>query len=92
MRSSDLALQRDASSRLLPWLIAFMVWLAAIALAGAMVLSTAGAKWRSGLAGTLTVQIVPVGGEGPEALDERTRAALSLLRATAGVERAEALQ
>ena len=91
MRSSDLALQRDASSRLLPWLIAFMVWLAAIALAGAMVLSTAGAKWRSGLAGTLTVQIVPVGGEGPEALDERTRAALSLLRATAGVERAEAL-
>lgn len=91
IRSSDLALQRDASSRLLPWLIAFMVWLAAIALAAAMVLSSAGVKWRSGLAGTLTVQIVPVGGEGPEALDERMRTALALLRGTNGVARAEAL-
>jgi cell division transport system permease protein len=91
IRSADLALQRDASSRLLPWLIAFMVWLAGIALAAAMMLSTAGAKWESGLAGTLTVQIVPVSGEGGEALDERTHAALALLRATPGIARADAL-
>lgn len=88
---SDLALSRDASSRFLPWLVAFMVWLAALALAGAMMLSSAGAKWRAGLAGTLTVQILPVGGEGPEAIAERAAAALALLRATPGVASAEAL-
>jgi cell division transport system permease protein len=68
-----------------------MVWLAGIALAAAMMLSTAGAKWEAGLAGTLTVQIVPVSGEGGEALDERTRAALVLLRATPGIATADAL-
>lgn len=89
--ASDLALARDASSRFLPWLIAFMVWLAAIALAAAMVLSGAGAKWRAGLSGTMTVQIVPVGAEGPEALAERVQTALALLRATPGIASAEAL-
>jgi cell division transport system permease protein len=89
--ANDLPLARDASSRFLPWLIAFMVWLAAIALAAAMMLSTAGGKWRSGLSGTLTVQIVPLGGEGPEALAARVESALGLLRDAPGVASAHAL-
>lgn len=88
---ADLPLARDASSRFLPWLIAFMVWLAALALAGAMMLSTAGEKWRAGLAGVVTVQIVPLGGEGPEALAGRMDRAIELLRATPGVVSATAL-
>lgn len=80
-----LPLARDASSRFLPWLIAFMVWLAALALAAVMLLSAAGEQWRAGLTGSLTVQIVPADADGTEALDERVKAAIALLTATPGI-------
>lgn len=83
--SPALPLSRDASSRFLPWLIAFMVWLAAMALAMVMILSAAGGHWRAGLAGTLTVQIVPSADGGRAALDARVARAVALLRATPGV-------
>jgi len=83
--SPALPLSRDASSRFLPWLIAFMVWLAAMALAVVMILSAAGEQWRAGLAGTLTVQIAPAAEGGAAALDARVAQAVKLLRATPGV-------
>ncbi|MHA1107953.1 MAG: cell division protein FtsX [Alphaproteobacteria bacterium] len=89
-RTTDLPLSRDASSRFLPWLIAFMVYLAALALAATMVLSGASTNWRHGLEGTLTVQILPGMGDGA-ALTIRVESALRLLRATPGVESAEAI-
>lgn len=81
-----LPLARDASSRFLPWLIAFMVWLATMALAAVMVLSAAGVQWRESLTGSLTVQIVPTGATDAAAVDARVEQAIALLRATPGVE------
>ncbi|MEE8333489.1 MAG: cell division protein [Alphaproteobacteria bacterium] len=83
--SPALPLSRDASSRFLPWLIGFMVWLAAMALALVMILSAAGQQWRTGLAGTLTVQIIPVAGADSAATDALARRAIKLLRATPGI-------
>lgn len=83
--SSALPLSRDASSRFLPWLIGFMVWLAAMAMAVVMILSAAGQQWRTGLAGTLTVQIIPAAGADAAATDARVGRAIKLLRATPGI-------
>lgn len=77
-----LPLSHDASSRFLPWLIAFMVWLATMALAAVMVLSAAGDQWRRGLTGSVTVQIVPTGGTNSETMQRRVDKALSILRAS----------
>lgn len=55
---SDLPLNKDASGRFLPWIIAFMVYLAALAVAIGMGLDTVIGRWQAGLAGNLTVQIV----------------------------------
>ncbi|MDA1324741.1 MAG: cell division protein [Proteobacteria bacterium] len=77
-----LPLSRDASSRFLPWLIAFMVWLATLALAAVMVLSAAGEQWRRGLTGSMTVQIVPIGSAGPQSMQRNVEKALELLRAS----------
>ena len=58
-RRSDLPLDKDPATRFLPWLIAFMVFLAVLALAGVLVLQQVSSKWDSGLSGTLTVQVPP---------------------------------
>jgi cell division transport system permease protein len=83
-RGLDLPADGDGSGRFLPWLIGLMVYLAALALAGMMVLQGAIERWDSALAGTLTVQL-PAGAGG------NVEAALALLRATPGVIRAEPL-
>jgi len=83
--SPALALSRDASGRFLPWLISFMVWLAAMALAVVMILSAAGQQWRAGLVGTLTVQIVPAPDADAKTQKTRVERAVELLRATPGV-------
>ncbi len=98
---SDLPLEQDAAKRFLPWLIALIVYLAALALAGLMVLSTAASGWDRGLTGTLTVQIPPAAtkdddadsNSGPKAPVDKARVdkALEVLRATPGVAQAKAL-
>lgn len=95
----DLPLAKDPTSRFLTWLTALMVYLAALALAGALVVSDVARRWDSGLAGGLTVQIAPLPGTAggpadapaPPSLEERVEAALTVLRATPGVRTAEAL-
>jgi cell division transport system permease protein len=54
---SDLPLNKDASGRFLPWIIAFMVYLAALALAIGMGVDGVIGRWQAGLAGNLTVQV-----------------------------------
>lgn len=88
---SDLPLARDPSSRFLTWITALMVFLAALALAGAMVVSDMARRWDSGLAGGLTVQIAPLPGATVPPLDERVEAALTVLRSAPGVKTAKAL-
>ncbi|MBX9634706.1 MAG: cell division protein [Magnetospirillum sp.] len=91
-RRSDLPLKGDATSRFLPWLVALMVYLSAVAVAGTFVLAGLVSRWDHDVAGTLTVQVAPVPGESGEMLtDERVRQAVDLLRRNAGVTAARAL-
>lgn len=91
---SDLPRQGDATSRFLPWLIAPMVFLSAIALSGVFVVNTLIDRWNRDVSGTLTVEIAVAAGEAGPAM-EKTRAetdeALRILKATPGVASARAL-
>lgn len=87
-RPSELPLQGDASQRHLPWIIAVMVFLAALAVAGGLGLGGALDRWDQGLRGTLTVQLPP---DGESDLAVRVAAALEVLRATDGIAQARAL-
>lgn len=80
----DLPLERDGSGRFLPWIVALMVYLASLALAGTLVLRDAVARWDRGLSGTLTVEL-PAGSRDDGAVE----LALKVLRATPGVVRAD---
>jgi cell division transport system permease protein len=89
---SDLPLDRDALSRFLPWLIAFMVYLACLALAGMLTLGAVAERWDTGISGTLTVQIIP--SESSAAAPKEVRrieAALDILRTTPGIAGAEVI-
>lgn len=89
----DLPLDRDASARYLPWLIAVMVYLAALGLVGALVMNKVVARWTAGLQGTATVQIPPEdpagGGAGRAARLDR---AIEILLAADGVTDARVLE
>jgi len=88
-RRSDLPLDRDEQSRFLSWLIAFMVFLAVLAMAGLLVLNSIAGRWDQGVRGTLTVQIAPA--NDPVKDDVRLRAAVAVLASTPEVERYEAM-
>jgi cell division transport system permease protein len=94
-RRSDLPLEKDASRRFLPWLVALNVYLAVLALAGLMVVSDAAGRWDRGLSGTLTVQIPPADNDDPAkaatASQARIDHALEILRGTPGIDSARAL-
>jgi len=87
----DLPFRRDQASRFLPWLIALMVYLAALAVAVAAVLGSAAEAWRNDLAGNVTVEIPPVlhSSDAAEATEARVAKALDILRAMPGVRSAE---
>lgn len=94
-RRSDLPLEKDASRRFLPWLVALNVYLACLALAGLMVVGEAASRWDRGLSGTLTVQIPPATDDDAAtraaATDARTKRALEVLRGTPGIANAQPL-
>jgi cell division transport system permease protein len=91
---SDLPLKDDATSRFLPWLIAPMVFLSAVALAAAFTLTSLVGRWDTDVSGTLTVEVAAANGPADEA-EAKTRQAvdraLAILRATPGVRDAQAL-
>jgi cell division transport system permease protein len=77
-------LDRDSSGRYLPLLVAIMVYLAALAVAGALTMAKLAERWDSGLAGALTVQLPA------ESADAATlEAVVAALTATPGVRMAE---
>ncbi|HAD86715.1 MAG TPA: cell division protein [Rhodospirillaceae bacterium] len=88
-RRSDLPMNEDTLGRFLPWLIAFMVFLAALALAGMLVLGDAVARWDTGLNATVTVQVPP--GTGAKDDEQRLGQVLAVLARQEGVERYETL-
>jgi len=85
IRRTDLPLDRDAHARFLPWLIAFMVYLAVLALAGVLVVNRAVDRWDTGISGTLTVQIMPSSAAGAAAGDRVLNDVMDVLRSTPGV-------
>jgi cell division transport system permease protein len=97
-RRSDLPLERDPSGRFLPWLVALMVYLAALALVCTMVMGRVAERWDTGLSGSITVQIPPglisadhrpeAGGRAEVSLDK----VIEILLATPGVTGAEVLE
>lgn len=95
IRRTDLPLERDSVGRFLPWLIAFMVYLAVLALAGVMVLNATASRWNTGISGTLTIQIAPLETRGQdqsqilEKEDLRIQDTLRVLRSTPGISRAD---
>lgn len=88
-KRTDLPLDRDALSRYLPWLIAFMVYMAVLALAGLLVLGALARYWDSDVSGTMTVQIPPTGSAEDD--DKRVRAAVELLLGEPAIIDAEAI-
>jgi cell division transport system permease protein len=75
---------RDRSAAALDVVIAVMAFLAALALGASLIAERAAAGWRTGLAGRLTVQILPPE-RSPATLDMQIEAALSVLRSTPGI-------
>lgn len=81
-RVSDVPLSGDPASRYLPWTVGLLVFLATLAFAAGMFLSSAGDTWRQNLSGTLTIQIPISDGSDRQV---RVDAAAELLRTTPGV-------
>ncbi|MDP6787718.1 MAG: cell division protein [Rhodospirillales bacterium] len=88
-KRTDLPLDRDALSQYLPWLIAFMVYMAVLALAGLLVLGALARHWDTDVSGTMTVQIPPTGSAADD--DKRVRAAIVLLLGEPAIVHAEAI-
>jgi cell division transport system permease protein len=93
-RRSDLPLKGDATSRFLPLLVAPMVFLCAVALAGAFILNGLIGRWDRDVSGTLTVEVAAaagVAGESAERTRQRVQQVLQILTETAGIADARAL-
>ncbi|MBL8669838.1 MAG: cell division protein [Alphaproteobacteria bacterium] len=86
----DVPLDRDAAGRFLPWIIAFMVYLAVLATAAALTVSSLTSAWDNEVAGTMTVQVPPRAARqaapaGAAGADAGLQAVLEVLRKTPGV-------
>ncbi|MFN3076026.1 MAG: cell division protein FtsX [Alphaproteobacteria bacterium] len=87
-RHTDLPLGGDSNSRFLPGMIAVMVFLATIVMAGALTLGGILERWNRDVTGTMTVQVMPAQGEPSQANQEterRVAAAIGVLVETPGV-------
>jgi cell division transport system permease protein len=90
-RRSDLVLSREPSARLVPWIIGLMTYLACLMLAGALLLSELLDQWTSDLTGTVTVQVMPLEGEPPDAIEGRVDKLVRLLQRSQGVATARSI-
>lgn len=82
----DVPLARDSSDRFLPWLVAFMVYFAALAVVSAAMMHKMVQRWDQGLSGQLTVEVPPPGPEAAESeRQERLDRIVDLLSRTRGV-------
>ncbi len=91
---TDLPIRKDAATQFLPWIVAVMVFLATLAMAGAFAVQNIIDRWDRDVSGTLTVQILPAAGtpeESASQTDWRVEKALEVLRQDPAVEVAEAI-
>ncbi|MCB1281023.1 MAG: SDR family NAD(P)-dependent oxidoreductase [Salinibacterium sp.] len=89
-RQTDIPFDQDAASRLLPWIVAIMIYLSGVAIAGAIALNGLVITWSSGLSGALTIQI-PAGAADTDA-NRQAAAVLAVVRKTAGIAQARQLK
>jgi cell division transport system permease protein len=82
---TDLPLDRDAAARFLPWILGFMVYLAALAVGSALVVDRLSAHWQSGLTGNLTVEVPFTDDVSVTERSEILDKVIDLLSATPGV-------
>ncbi|MBL4721764.1 MAG: hypothetical protein JKY20_11620 [Alphaproteobacteria bacterium] len=90
-RRSDLPLSDNPAVRILPWIVALMVYLATLTLAAGLLVATMANQWSQGLSGTLTVQVAPLKNESLAELDARVIEATRAILKTPGVETARAI-
>jgi cell division transport system permease protein len=91
-RRTDLPLDRDPSGRFLPWLVALMVYLAALALVCAMAMAKMVERWDTGLSGSITVQVPPPENGAPDAQEATIDRVIELLLDNKAVRSAEVLE
>ena len=82
----DLPLEHDSATKSLPWITAFMVYLASLALTSAFTTAHLIEDWERAMAGTLTMQITPQNSlQDAVAMANMTNIALNIVRAEPGV-------
>ena len=97
MAAEDLIPDSEGAGRFLPWVVAVMVFFAALAGAAALALQQATGTWRNDMANTITGEIPPLkNSKVPQGnvntLDQaRLNAVMKALVATAGINKAEPL-
>lgn len=82
-RRFDIPFARDGSVRFLPWIMALMIYLAGLALAGTLLLNASLGDWNRGLTGVMTVELPPAANAGEG--DAEVKLVVALLQATHGV-------
>jgi cell division transport system permease protein len=87
----ELGLRRALADRILPFLVAAMAFLAALALAGAVAAASLARHWREGAGAALTVQVPRQGETASGGAATRLGAVVTLLRGSAGIAEARAL-
>jgi len=87
----ELGLRRAISDRLLPFLVAAMGFLAALALGGWVGAAALASSWQAGAASTLTVQVPQPGDPAAQGGGTRVARVLATLHATPDVTEARAL-
>ncbi len=87
---SDIPFGQDPASRLLPLIVAVMVFIAALAVAGGFLLSNFADRWESGLQGAVTIQIPAPSDEAisPDVQDAAAERVLDVVRGRTGIRRA----
>ncbi|MBK1665546.1 cell division protein [Rhodospirillum rubrum] len=91
---TDLPIAEDGSGRFLAIMVAVMVFLATLAMSGAMAVQTVVDRWNRDVSGTLTVQVMPAEGspeESGKTTEEWVEQALVVLRADRAVADAQAI-
>ena len=88
VQRTDLPLSDDSTTRLVPWIIGVMAYLAALALAAALTLSNVASEWSDGLEESLTVQVPAAENGDADTNDARIIAAVRVLINTQGIDSA----
>jgi cell division transport system permease protein len=89
MAGPDLIPDSEGAGRFLPWVVAVMVFFAALAGAAGLALHQATGTWRNEMANTITIEIPP--GGTPSGAQAMVAAVTTALRQTAGIDQVRPL-